>query len=162
MNYQLSVDRFTAIMSQITTERGRQDAKWGEQNHDFPKYYQILNEELGEASKAFLEKDFANLRVELIQCAAVMVAMLECGDRTGWFEPLEEPTPSQFDPRSGKDRRVAATERRDPRAGGRRTKLGYPPVASGERRTDVPNLVGRRLWSFSNRRKADRRRVEES
>jgi len=142
-------------MSQITTERGRQDAKWGPQNHDFPKYYQILNEELGEASKAFLEKDPTNLRVELIQCAAVMVAMLECGDRNGWFE---KPLPSR-DPRSGKDRRGPVKNRR--KDIGRRKMLGYPP-ASGERRTREKdsNLVGRRDWTTHDRRRGDRRRAE--
>jgi NTP pyrophosphatase (non-canonical NTP hydrolase) len=158
MTHQLSVDRFKAIISQITTERGRQDAKWGEQNHDFPKYYQILNEELGEASKAFLEKDAANLRTELIQCAAVMVAMLECGDRNGWF--VEDPRSAQelFDPRIDLDRR--GPNRRVNGYGRRMGNLGHLP----ERRTreKKPSLVGRRDCNMLDRRKADRRRVEES
>lgn len=74
------------IQDEIRAERLRQEQKWGEQNHDFPFYAQILGEELGECSKAFLEKDRANLRVELIQSAAVIVAMIECGDRNNWFK----------------------------------------------------------------------------
>jgi NTP pyrophosphatase (non-canonical NTP hydrolase) len=151
-----NVDRFNAIMSQITTERGRQDAKWGEQNHDFPKYLTILMEELGEASKAFLEKDITNLRTELIQCAAVTVAILECGDRNGWFE---RPAVAQHlvDPRSGKDRR--GPNRRVNGYGRRMGNLGHLP----ERRTrevSSSKFVGRRDCNMLDRRKADRRRVE--
>ena len=153
MTHQESVDRFHAIMSQITTERGRQDAKWGEQNHDFPKYYQILNEELGEASKAFLEKDPTNLRVELIQCAAVMVAMLECGDRTGWFE---KPIPR--DPRSGKDRRHAGSVRRGSGFGRRNRNIGHHPERRGR---EHGTFVGRRQSLVSDRRRGNRRRVDE-
>jgi len=161
MNYQSSVDRFKAIMSQITTERGRQDAKWGEQNHDFPKYLTILTEELGEAAKAFLEKDFTNLRTELIQCAAVTVAILECGDRTGWFadafvQALDAVLPLPTDARSGNDRR--GPNRRVNGYGRRMGNLGHLP----ERRTreKKPSLVGRRDCNMLDRRKADRRRVE--
>jgi hypothetical protein len=94
-----TVRRFSQIMGQITAERSRQEQKWGQQDHDFPHYYQILNEELGEVSNAYLEAGYAaragepaiadenreNMRTEMIQCAAVMVAMIECGDRIGWW-----------------------------------------------------------------------------
>jgi len=93
------------ILDEVTRERIAQDAMWGEQNHDFPHYYQILNEELGEVSQDYLDSGYArakwlagmsefsqqfsqlrlNMRKEMIQCAAVMVAMIECGDRNEWW-----------------------------------------------------------------------------
>ncbi len=36
-------------------ERMRQEAKWGEQNHEWPMWLTILTEELGEASKEYLK-----------------------------------------------------------------------------------------------------------
>lgn len=77
------------ILSEIATERVRQDAKWGEQNHSPIEWIAILGEEFGEASKEALEHHFkyagneglANYRKELIQVAAVAVSMIECLDR---------------------------------------------------------------------------------
>lgn len=69
------------VLQEIREERLRQNAKWGEQNHDYPTWRVILDEETGEASNAFLEEDWDNFRVELVQCAAVMVQMIECWDR---------------------------------------------------------------------------------
>lgn len=66
------------IYNEISAERSRQDAKWGNQfNH--PDYFWalILGEEFGEIQKSILENDFENLRVELIQVAAVAVQWLE-------------------------------------------------------------------------------------
>lgn len=104
-----NVERFRKILTDIARERSRQDMKWGEQNHDFPSWLPILNEEMGEASRAFLKLTFAaieaegarregkpvdatparelaaNFRKELIESAAVLLAMLECGDRNNWF-----------------------------------------------------------------------------
>jgi NTP pyrophosphatase (non-canonical NTP hydrolase) len=37
----------------------------------------VLGEEVGEVSRAFLEKDAAGLRAELVQVAAVCIAILE-------------------------------------------------------------------------------------
>ncbi len=74
----------------IIAERRRQDAKWGEQNHEFPLWMAILAEELGEMSKEYLDrKDPVNFRNEVIQSCAVLMAMLECGDRNGWFQSCE-------------------------------------------------------------------------
>jgi NTP pyrophosphatase (non-canonical NTP hydrolase) len=73
------------IIRQIVAERKAQDAKWGEQNHQFEYWNCILMEEIGEVSKAFMEKDVTNLRVEMVQCAAVLLAMIECGDRNQWW-----------------------------------------------------------------------------
>jgi hypothetical protein len=91
------------ILKEILSERDRQDKKWGEQNHPMGtsrKYLvraeaakmkcdqnakcgvvtwrDILDEEVQEA---FAEEDPGTLRGELIQVAAVTMAMIECIDR---------------------------------------------------------------------------------
>jgi hypothetical protein len=96
----------SSILREIAEERIRQDAKWGEQNHpirpdgwDEPlilmaqnarenceisfsenkgTWYDILYEEFTEV---FAESDPDKQRAELIQVAAVAVAMIECIDR---------------------------------------------------------------------------------
>ncbi len=67
-----------SAISRIMSERARQDAKWGEQNHDPGKWLLILTEELGEVAKSQLEGDRDNYLKELVQSAAVLVAWLEC------------------------------------------------------------------------------------
>ena len=82
------------IFNEIKLERKRQDAKWGIQNHSPIEWCAILGEEVGEVNKAALEEHFAvsypeqfknhrfdDYRKELIQVAAVAVAMIECIDR---------------------------------------------------------------------------------
>lgn len=98
------------IYKQIEEERNRQDEKWGQQNHDITllpaKYAEamandlrshceeafaagegswldILNEELYESMEQAAKKDVDKCRVELIQTAAVLVAMIECLERNG-------------------------------------------------------------------------------
>jgi hypothetical protein len=92
------------VLAEIADERDRQDAKWGEQNHPDGTGHQgdrvmsdylrtrcqrrfeqgagtwrdILQEEMGEA---YAESEPANLRSELIQLAAVVVAWVEAIDR---------------------------------------------------------------------------------
>jgi hypothetical protein len=94
------------VLSEVAKERERQDLKWGEQNwpikpkdvlFDFVKvaayakqvcdsrfddgtgsWYDILNEEFCEV---FAEDAPSKQREELIQVAAVAVAMIECIDR---------------------------------------------------------------------------------
>jgi hypothetical protein len=93
------------ILKEIQQERERQNAKWGEQNHpigsdksysylaDFFRarcdkafkdgigtYFDILLEEVAEAAA---EIDADATRIELIQVAAVVVAMIEKIDRGG-------------------------------------------------------------------------------
>lgn len=65
-------------IQRVIAERLRQDAKWGEQNHNAGKWSLILMEELGEVAKSQLEGDRANYLTELVQAAAVLVAWLEC------------------------------------------------------------------------------------
>lgn len=78
------------VIAEVMTERRNQDAKWGQQNQHPFAWLAILGEEVGEANKAALETyfkydgadgDYSNYRAELIQIAAVAVAMVECIDR---------------------------------------------------------------------------------
>lgn len=88
-------------LSSILRERHRQDAKWGEQNHDPFGYLAILVEEVGEFSQAALHDRFHDprdgdttksrekLRDEAVQVAAVAMAIVECLDRGKWRWPSE-------------------------------------------------------------------------
>jgi NTP pyrophosphatase (non-canonical NTP hydrolase) len=73
----------------VLDERIRQDAKWGEQNHDPFCYLTVLMEEVGETSEAALHTRFGGpkacgLRKEAVQTAAVALAIVECLDRGKW------------------------------------------------------------------------------
>lgn len=82
-----------SVINCVTDERSRQDAKWGEQNHEPPIWLGILGEEFGELCQAINETVFdngaeerkkggyENMRKEAIQIAAVAVAFVECLDR---------------------------------------------------------------------------------
>ena len=76
-----------AILADVDEERDRQDAKWGGvpglERRDDHTYAAVAAEELGEVCKAWLERDPAALRVELIQLAAVAVAWVEELDNGG-------------------------------------------------------------------------------
>ena len=79
----------SCVLADVRTERERQDEKWGEQNHDPFVYLTVLMEEVGEAAKDALQtryggSDLTKLRTELVQCAAVAVAAIECLDRGKW------------------------------------------------------------------------------
>lgn len=87
--------RRTKVLRDVQTERDKQEAKWGQQNHDPFKYLAILFEEAGESSKAAIEsfdwkkedwnsEKLAHYREELIQTAAVAQAAVECLDRGFW------------------------------------------------------------------------------
>ena len=80
----------------IVKERDRQDQKWGLQNHSPARWALILGEEIGEVSKALNENDAQGYKTELVQCAAVLVAMLENFERDGRvLENLPDREPSQ-------------------------------------------------------------------
>lgn len=87
----------------VLHERLQQDWTWGAYggSHDFETWLAILQEEIGEACAARLAIKFGprgkgqHFRKELVQVAAVAMAMIECGDRNGWFEP--EPTEARED-----------------------------------------------------------------
>ena len=84
----------SGLFSEIAEERLRQERKWGQQNHTPMHWVPILVEEVGEVAKTALEThfqneypqyqkhtDYAEFRKELIQVAAVAVAMIESHDR---------------------------------------------------------------------------------
>ena len=80
------------ILAELFIERQRQESKWGRQNHLPEGWLAILGEEFGEVSKAICEFRLQNrfsagpeIRYELIQVAAVAVAMIECYDRQQWW-----------------------------------------------------------------------------
>lgn len=81
-------DNRSSVLLDIELEKIRQYAMWGEQNHSPVVYFAILAEEFGEVAKEVVELNFntskkslENLRNELIQTAAVAIAMVECLDR---------------------------------------------------------------------------------
>ncbi|OLV19409.1 hypothetical protein [Deinococcus marmoris] len=84
------------VLAEILAERQRQNAKWGQQDHDPSTWLMVLAEEVGEANQAVFETLFptydkraaqrgprtlAEYRQELIQVAAVAVAAIESLDR---------------------------------------------------------------------------------
>jgi NTP pyrophosphatase (non-canonical NTP hydrolase) len=71
------------IIGMIIEERGRQDKKWGQQNHPHLKWFAILMEEVGEIANALLTaRTSGPIITELIHVAAMCVAWLEYFDRT--------------------------------------------------------------------------------
>jgi NTP pyrophosphatase (non-canonical NTP hydrolase) len=75
-----------SVLRFIRYERGLQDAKWGVQDHPLMTWLGILAEEFGEAAKEinefhFRDGNIGNMRDELVQTAAVAVAMIEYIDR---------------------------------------------------------------------------------
>lgn len=90
----LEESTLSTVLLDVARERSRQDKKWGEQNHDMADYYTILGEEFGEVGKAICESKLQKIvapqeiRKELIQLAAVAVAMAEAFDhnRSDWQE----------------------------------------------------------------------------
>jgi hypothetical protein len=76
------------VLGEVAGERVRQDDKWGVQNWQPVEWIAILGEEYGEACRGAFEQHFhggslANYREELLQVAAVAVAMVESLDRNG-------------------------------------------------------------------------------
>lgn len=83
------------VIHDVLCERAKQDAKWGEQNHDPFCWLAVLQEEVGEAAKDALSLHFSSdaetrakhlqqLQEEIIQVTAVALAMLECLHRNTW------------------------------------------------------------------------------
>lgn len=74
------------VLEDINLERKRQDQMWGEQNHNPLGWLAILVEEVGEyaeeATHYLLDGTITdNMRVELVQVAAVAIEMIESLDR---------------------------------------------------------------------------------
>lgn len=79
-------ETITNVLDEVLIERQRQDSKWGEQNHNAFTWLTILGEEVGECSRAALDafyhnNDWPHLKLELIQVAAVAVAIVESLER---------------------------------------------------------------------------------
>ena len=88
----------TKVLDEVLHERRRQEALFGEQNHELPVYLSLLVEEVGEVGRAVNEithKDsdtgLADAREELVQVAALAVAIVERIDRIGKMAPPEAP-----------------------------------------------------------------------
>jgi hypothetical protein len=84
------------VLDDVYRERARQDAKWGIQNHDAFRWVAILGEEYGEVCRAACEnwhgvsdEQARQYREELVQVAAVAVAMIESLDRVGFCGATE-------------------------------------------------------------------------
>lgn len=75
----------TAARTLIEVERAKQDQKWGVQNHAFDRWLAILQEEIGEASQAWLGRYYSgelpeknnHFLDEVVQIAAVATAIVE-------------------------------------------------------------------------------------
>jgi NTP pyrophosphatase (non-canonical NTP hydrolase) len=72
------------VLSDVDSERIRQDGKWGKQRHELGTWLQILIEEVGEVAQAMQktkgwgkDSDANDLYKELIHVAAVAVAVAE-------------------------------------------------------------------------------------
>ena len=70
-----------SVLREVVAERGRQDRRWGEQNHSPVRWLAVLAEEVGEVAEAVLGFDDRRYRAELVQAAAVCVAAIESLDR---------------------------------------------------------------------------------
>jgi len=88
------VSAFDIVAVDILAERQRQEAKWGQQNHDDFVWLAILMEEIGEAVKVLLDNGHDGftkiIRPELLQAVAVGAAWLECIDRRAALRGEEE------------------------------------------------------------------------
>lgn len=76
------------VLQNLVHERAAQDSKWGQQNHRMTQWLSILMEEVGEVAKAICETTLQGhpervhqIREELVQTGAVVVAMIESLDR---------------------------------------------------------------------------------
>ena len=71
---------FRKIHEDVDEELKRQLDKWGVQSHDMHKWNSILVEEVGEFAKDLLEDNIKGARTEIIQVAAVALAIAEAMD----------------------------------------------------------------------------------
>ena len=68
---------FNRVCYRFLEEREAQLEKWGIHHHDHFKWLTILMEEIGEASEQALKMNLEQYEKEIIQCGAVIVAILE-------------------------------------------------------------------------------------
>ncbi len=85
-----TIESIGLVLKSVVAERLVQEQKWGPQNHNQIVWLGILSEEFGDAAKEVNELHFRRdirkdqvktLRAELVQVAAVAVAMIESLDR---------------------------------------------------------------------------------
>lgn len=88
----------------ILIERARQDDKFGEQNHHPLIWLAVLGEEKGEADQALLDCMFnwgpatmLDFKKEVIETAAVALAILECGERNEWCDKRPTVPSAEFE-----------------------------------------------------------------
>ena len=74
------MDTQKAVLELIIDERKRQDEKWEGQRHLHETWELIASEEKGEIARALLEGNIDQLKIEIIELAAVLVA---------WYEAIE-------------------------------------------------------------------------
>jgi len=99
----MTSDFDNSILNEVLAERERQDKKWGGvpgiDRLDDHTYAAVLGEEFGEVCQAWLQREVKELRLELIQVAAVAVAWIEEIDNGGamqralFRQPLASPDP---------------------------------------------------------------------
>ena len=86
-------NRQAVIFVEVSEERRRQDGRWGkpaERNLPLPIWLTVLAEEVGEVAHEILvgakHDDYTALRAELVQVAAVAIAMIEAidGESAPW------------------------------------------------------------------------------
>ncbi len=88
-----TIPHIDMVFAAIRAERERQNATWGEQNHDAYTWLAILGEEFGELSQAILHDTFGGnaagtMHAELVQLVAVGVQWLECLEREAAAEQV--------------------------------------------------------------------------
>ncbi len=101
------------ILDEIAIERVRQFDKWGDQIHTVTHWMSILGEEVGEADKEAVEYEASRMfdrdgnfsrdpiyldrmRKELVETAAVSVAMIEWIDEGATYPPWYENLTPEF------------------------------------------------------------------
>lgn len=102
------------VLTEVRLERGKQDSKWGEQNHHPFTYLAVLGEEVGEANQAAVQsvyggKNWSDYRTELVHVAAVAVAMIECLDRHNGAPPPDGTEAVTLSEQAAKMREVLET-----------------------------------------------------
>lgn len=84
-------DRTDDVLDDVRRERTKQDSRWGQQDHGYGYWLSVLTEEIGEACREHQAVHGGEVgrreafRRELVQAAAVATALIECGDRNGWW-----------------------------------------------------------------------------
>ncbi len=100
------------ILDEVAIERLRQYDKWGDQIHTVTHWMSILGEEVGEADKEAVEYEASpdeifldrprdpiyldRMRKELLEAAAVSVAMIEWIDEGATYPPWYENLSPEF------------------------------------------------------------------